>query len=104
MQKPKSQRHVKAAKARWRAAEARAEAERQDGIADRVDADFRQPFTLDLRSAGGPHLHIEPRRGYVSWRAVDMGTGCVTHCAALKELLHHIADDLPRMLAPRNYE
>ena len=49
-------------------------------------------------------LMIVPRLGYVSWRAVDVDTGTVLHCAALKELLHWIADRVPRMLAARNYQ
>ena len=67
-------------------------------------SDSRQPFDLDLRQAGGRNLHIEPRLGYVAWRAVDADSGVVLYCAALKELLHQIADDLPRMLAARNFE
>jgi hypothetical protein len=101
MQRPKSRRHVKAANARWRAAEARAQAERDAGIPDRDDVpDCRQPFTLDLRSAGGDCWHIEPRRGYVAWRAIDFA-GQVKHCAALKTLLTRIAADLPRMMSAR---
>ncbi len=42
--------------------------------------------------------------GYVSWRAVDAESGEVLHVAALKELLHKLADDLPRWLALRNYQ
>ena len=104
MQKRKSQRHVNAAAARWRNAEARAQAERDAGIPDRTDTDCRQPFALPLSAAGWRDLRIEPRRGYVAWRAVDVGTGEVLHAAALKELLHWIADKMPRMLAARNYE
>ena len=104
MQPRKSQRHQRAANARWRAAEQRAQAERDAGIPDRTDTDCRQPFDLLLRAAGWRDLRIEPRRGYVAWRAVDASTGEVLHCAALKELLHWIADQLPRMLAARNYQ
>jgi len=103
MQRPKSRRHQRAANARWRQAEARAQEERDDGIPDR-DAfhDCRQPISLDLRSYGGPNLRIEPRLGYVAARAINEDTGEVVHCAAIKELLHRIADGLPRMLAPRH--
>ena len=60
MQKRKSQRHVKAATARWRNAEVRAEAEREAGIPDREDfIDRREPFELDLRSAGYARLRAE---------------------------------------------
>ena len=104
MQPRKSQRHQRAANARWRAAEQRAQAERDAGIPDRTDTDIRQPFDLLLRAAGWRDLRIEPRRGYVAWRAVDAGTGEVLHAAALKELLHWIADQLPRMIAARNYQ
>ena len=102
MHRPKSRRHVKAAQARWRAAAERAQAEREDGIPDREDVpDCRQPFQLDLRSAGGELWHIEPRLGYVSWRAID-GAGQVRHCAALKTLLARIAAELPRTLSLRH--
>ena len=102
MQKSKSQRHVMAAKSRWRAAFGIAQAECEAGTPDRTDCDLRQPITLDLRSAGGHDLTLEPRRGYVSWRARDNDTGKILHCAALKELLHRIADDLPRRLSDRS--
>lgn len=103
MQKRKSQRHVNAAKARWRNAEARAEAEREAGIEDRpMLIDARLPFEMDLRSAGFRSLRIEPRIGYVAWRAVDTTTGEVIDCAALKELLHRIADKLPRTQGARH--
>jgi hypothetical protein len=81
-----------------------ADAKRDAGIPDRTASDNRQPIDLDLRHVGGRNLHIEPRLGYVAWRAVDADSGVVLYCAALKELLHQIADDLPRMLAARNFE
>lgn len=103
MQRHKSQRHVNAAKSRWRNAEARAQAERDAGIPDAPPVeDTREPFTMLLRSAGFRDLRIEPRRGYVAWRAVDVATGEVVHCAALKELLRRVASQVPRMLAFRN--
>ena len=40
----------------------------------------------------------------MSWRAIDADTGTVLHCAALKELLHWIADRVPRYFALRNFE
>ncbi len=90
---------------RFRARERRAQWEREDGIPDREPmTDNRQPFTLDLAAAGFHDLRIEPRLGYVAWRAVDVESGEVLHCAALKELLHWIADQVPRMLAMRNYQ
>lgn len=102
-QRQKSARHQRAASARWHAAEARAEAERAAGVPDRTEpADCRQPITLDLTSYGGPRLRIEPRLGHLAARAIDERTGEVVHCAAIKSLLHRIADDLPRMLAPRH--
>ena len=67
-------------------------------------ADIRRPFDLPLRAAGWRDLRIEPRRGYVAWRAVDAATGEVLHVAALKQLLHWIADAMPRMLAARNWQ
>lgn len=103
MQRRKSKRHQWAANARWRAREAQAEAERQAGIPDAPIGDVRQPFDLPLRSIGYRDLRIEPRLGYVAWRAVDYATGEVVHCAALKELLRLIARDVPKMLAERNF-
>ena len=98
----KSKRHAAAANARWRAAEARAQAERDAGIPDRpLDIDARSPIPLDLRAAGYRNLHIEPRIGYVAWRLVDADTDEVIDCAALKTLLHRIADKLPRTLGVR---
>jgi hypothetical protein len=101
MQKRKSPRHVRAAKARWRSD--KAQAERDAGIPDREPfEDRRRPFTLDLRTWGGPHLHIEPRIGYIAARALDADTGKGVACAALKTLLHDIADKLPRTLSARH--
>ncbi|MEY2854600.1 MAG: hypothetical protein RL030_1732 [Pseudomonadota bacterium] len=101
MQRRKSARHIMAANARWRAAEARAQAERDAGTPDRPAlVDHRQPFDLDLTSWGGPRLHVEPRLGYIAARAIgDDGTVTV---AALKTLLHGIADALPRTLSARS--
>ena len=93
------------AEQRSRAKARRAQWEREDGIPDREPmTDCRQPFTLDLKACGFHDLRIEPRIGYVAWRAVDVESAQVLHCAALKELLHWIADQLPRMLAMRNYQ
>lgn len=101
MQRHKSHRHVIAAKARWRAAEARAAAERAAGIEDRPPmTDCRQPVTLDLTSYGGPRLRIEPRLGYVAVRLIDEDSGAV-ECAALKTALHRLADRLPRTMGAR---
>lgn len=100
----KSQRHVNAARARWRDAESRAAAERDAGIPDiPLPADVRQPFDLPFSRLGYRNLRIEPRSGYVSWRAVDADTGETLHAAALKELLRWVAAQVPRMLAERNY-
>ncbi len=102
MQRRKSKRHVIAADARWRAAEARAERERAEGIPDRqAMIDQRAPITLDLTSYGGPLLHIEPRPGHIAVRAIDDATGDRTVCA-LKTLLHRVADGLPRVASPRS--
>lgn len=104
MQRRKSQRHVNAARARWRYAEIAAQHERDDGIPDvPMPTDCRQPFDMPLAHVGYRDLRIEPRLGYVAWRAVDTRTGEVVHCAALKELLRLIARDLPKMLAARNF-
>ena len=98
MQRRKSLRHQRAANARWRQAEHRAQAERAAGIHDRTDADFRMPCTLDLRGAGGPLVTFEPRMGYASWRRIESGKA--TDCAAIKTLLHREAGKLARMLSP----
>lgn len=102
MQRHKSKRHVHAANTRWRAD--KAQAERDASIPDEpMLGDIRHPFDLPLRHVGYRDLRIEPRFGYVSWRAVDMQTGETVHCAALKELLRLIAGDVPRMVAARNF-
>ncbi len=102
MQKRKSHRHQRAANAHWRAAEARAQAERDAGIPDREPIiDARQCIDIDLSSHGGPRLRIEPRVGYVACRMVNIDTGAV-ECAALKTLLHTLADRLPRRMGLRN--
>lgn len=87
---------------RFRAQEAKAEAEREAGIHDREDEDFRRPCMLDLSGAGGPRLVLEPRRGYVAWRARNADTGELVDCAAIKTLLHRVADDMGRMMSPRS--
>lgn len=104
MQPRKSHRHVSAANTRWRAAELRADAERAAGIPDEpMPTDVRQPFPMPLAHLGFRDLRIEPRLGYVAWRAVDTTTGQVLHCTALKELLRWVAGQIPRMLAERNF-
>jgi hypothetical protein len=101
MQRRKSPRHQRAARARWRAAEQRADSERDEGLPDREPlTDARQPIELDLRSYGGRRLRIEPRLGYIACRVID-DTGAVVACAALKTALHMIADGLPRTLGER---
>lgn len=103
MQPRKSPRHVKAAKARWRASEQRAQAERDAGIPDRPALfDVREPLYLDLTSYGGSRLRIEPRIGYIAVRVIDETDGKVVLCAALKTALHRIADLLPRTVGYRN--
>jgi hypothetical protein len=103
MQRRKSARHVNAARARWRMAEARAAAEREDGIPDDpLPVDARQPFDLDLRTWGGPWLRIEPRAGYIAARAIDAASGAVLTCCALKTLLHNVADRMPRTASCRS--
>lgn len=102
MQRTKSARHVRAANSRWRMVAA--QAERDAGIPDApMPDDFRCAFTLPLKSAGYRDLRIEPRLGYVAWRAFDEDTGEVVQCAALKELLRWIAGQVPRMIAARNF-
>jgi len=67
----------------------------------RTDADFRSACTLDLRGAGGPVLTLHPVRGKVAWRAVNQ-SGAVVARAAIKALLHAVADDMHRMQSPRS--
>lgn len=102
MHRRKSIRHQRAANARWRQAEARAQAEREAGIPDRCPVEWRTPCTIDLRGAGGPLIELQPRLGYVSWRRVESGS--VTDCAALKTLLHRLADQMPRQLSAAHTE
>lgn len=87
---------------RSRARERQAQWEREDGIPDREPiTDNRDPFPLPLKARGWRDLEIEPRLGYLTkWRAVDAETREVLHSAALKELLHWCADQLPRVRAP----
>lgn len=93
---------VRNAAQRYRDQERKAQAERDAGIPDRVDADFRTACMVDLRGCGGPLLTLEPRRGYHAWRMVVDGT--VTDCAALKTLLHRIASSLPCTLGLRQID
>ncbi len=59
MQRRKSQRHQRAANARWRSAEQQAQAEHDAGVPDvPLPTDMRQPFELLLSSAGGRDLRI----------------------------------------------
>jgi hypothetical protein len=69
---------------------------------EQIHEDSRQPITLDLRAAGGGVETLEPRLGYVAWRRRSE-YGEVKDCAALKTLLHRIADELPRQLGARNF-
>ena len=90
---------------RYNARSRQAQWARDDGIPDREPIeDTRAAFDLPLKAAGYFDLLIQPRLGYVSWRAIDKATGTVLHCAALKELLHWIADRVPRYMALRNFE
>lgn len=94
MQKRKSRRHQVAANARWRAAEARAELERAEGVPDREPmTDVRLPFSLPFAHLGWRDVRLEPRLGYISWRCVDEGTG---------EMLRWIAAQVPRQLGSRH--
>ena len=71
-------------------------------LLDDLPTDNRQTITLDLRAAGGGIETLEPRIGYVAWRRTAE-SGEVKDCAALKTLLHRIADELPRQLGARNF-
>lgn len=78
-----------------RADRRRAEAEAA-GIPMRDDTDFRRPCVIDLRGAGGPLLMLEPVPRKVAWRARNE-SGAVVRRAAIKTLLHQVADDMTRM-------
>ena len=78
----------------------RAEAEAA-GIPVRDDTDFRRPCVLDLRGAGGPLLTLEPVPRKVAWRA-RAEDGRVVKRAAIKTLLHDVADDMTRMQSFRS--
>ncbi len=95
----KSQRHVRAAQARW-AADALRRQDDEPSQPEPVDA--RLPFDLPLACAGGRDLHIEPITGLIAWRAIDQATGKTVHRAALKTLLRQIADELPRTMSLRH--
>lgn len=90
---------------RYNARARKAQCARDDGIPDRLPIeDTRETFELPLKAVGYFDLLIQPRLGYVSWRAIDKDTGTVLHGAALKELLHWIADRVPRYRALRNFD
>ena len=95
MQNPKLRRiRQAAANARW---SRRAEpAEPREPVTD-----CRQPIDIDLSCVGGKRWTLVPRDGYHSWWLVD-ASGQKTKKAALKTLLRGLADELPRMRAPRN--
>lgn len=96
MQRRKSSRHVRAANARWRAAETRAQADRDAGIEDApMPTDVRTAQTLDLRDHGGPLVRIEPRLGYCSCRFIDADTGAMLMCCTLKQGLIELSRRLP---------
>jgi len=104
MHKRKSKRHQRAANVRWRNAEARANAERAEGIGDRpAPGDCRQPFALPLAHLGWRDVLIEPVAGRIAWRARDAETGEAVHAASLKEMLRWVAGQVPRMLASRHF-
>ncbi len=83
------------------ARDARAEAQREAGIPDRMDLDHRTACFVDLRGNGGSLYTLEPRRGYVAWRVVDGGS--VVFCGSIKQALHWIADQQARCSAMRNW-
>jgi hypothetical protein len=62
--------------------------------------DCRRPIDIDLSCVGGKRWTLVPRDGYHSWWLVD-ASGQKTKKAALKTLLRGLADELPRMRAPR---
>lgn len=68
---------------------------------ERSTVDDRHLITIDLTSAGGQRWTLTPRLGYHAWDLVG-ADGKTTKRAALKTLLRGLADELPRMLAPRN--
>jgi hypothetical protein len=101
MQRRKVPKRAIGARARWRRAEERAQAERDAGIPDReAPVDQRDVIFLDLRRRGGKLLRIEPRGGYIADRWFDHETGEFLFKASIKEALHKVADDLPRCRAP----
>ena len=102
MYKAKARCRAQSDQSRWRSAELRASAERADGIPDRApDTDMRSPLRFDLAAEGYRDVIVEPRIGYVAWRLLDAHSGKCIECAALKTLLHRLADRLPRTLGMR---
>lgn len=91
---------MRAANTRWRSD--KAQAERDAGIEDiPMPTDLRQPITLDLRPAGGELLVLEPCLGKIAWRALN-AAGEAVDKAAIKTLLHRVADKLGRQMGARN--
>ena len=85
--------------------DARAERKRREceeaGIPIRED--WRpQPIALDLSDVGGHSLTIEKGRG-TKWRARRLDTGEVVAHGSLKQVLHALADTLPRAASERNW-
>ena len=84
MQRRKSQRHVNAANARWRAE--RAQAERDAGI----------PF--DLRPAGGGNYEVVPIAGLTKWTLRDAETHEEKTRGTMKQILRWLSRDTVHML------
>lgn len=88
--------------------DARADAKRAAaeaaGMPVREDADQRTDGVIDLRGLGGPCLVIKPVHGKIAVRALDPKTMAQVQRCSLKQLLHWIADRIPRTLAPGSLE
>lgn len=101
MHKRKSQRHANAANARWRNAEAAAQAERDAGIPDREPMPPRPAWELDLRAVGGPWWRCEPCAGYIADRVYDQATGEPVMRAPPKTILNAAVRATPRRMGER---
>jgi len=89
---------------RLAAAERKATAAREAGIADRPALVALPPLLIDLRGAGGPHWRCEHKAGTCQWRVFDADTGERVRCGLIGGIIGAAHKLTPRMLSARNFE
>lgn len=55
-----------------------------------------------MRAVSGPWWRCEPRRGYISYRVIDMATGLRVLCAPPKSILAAAQARMPRVMSERS--